>query len=64
MEGFNQSLVTSLLNSTTISEDETLKEKEYQKYYRKLSRKYQGKELEYKLKQKMYSLGFNINNDD
>ena len=24
---------------------------------------YQGKELEYKLKQKMYSLGFNINNE-
>lgn len=64
IEGFNQSLVTSLLNSTSIKEDETLKEKEYQKYYKKLSRKYQGKELEYKLKQKMYSLGFNITNDD
>ena len=37
--------------------------KEYQKYYNKLSKKYKGKELEYKLKQKMYSLGFNINNE-
>lgn len=38
--------------------DEELKEKEYDKLYKKLSNKYSGKELEFKIKQKLYEKGF------
>lgn len=58
--GFHQDIIKEVLNNIDISENEEITKKEYQKYYNKLSKKYSGKELEYKLKQKMYSLGFNI----
>lgn len=61
--GFSKDTIKEVLNSLNIEENDDIMKKEYQKYYNKLSKKYKGKELEYKLKQKMYSLGFNINND-
>ena len=61
--GFSKDIIKEVLNSLNIEENEDIMKKEYQKYYNKLSKKYKGKELEYKLKQKMYSLGFNINNE-
>ena len=61
--GFSKDIIKEVLNSLNIEEDDDIMKKEYQKYYNKLSKKYSGKELEYKLKQKMYSLGFNISNE-
>lgn len=61
--GFSKDIIKEVLNSLNIEENNDIMKKEYQKYYNKLSKKYKGKELEYKLKQKMYSLGFNINNE-
>ena len=61
--GFHQDIIKEVLNSTAIEENDDIAKKEYQKYYNKLSKKYSGKELEYKLKQKMYSLGFKDYND-
>ena len=58
--GFSKDIIKEILNSTTIEENNDIAKKEYEKYYKKLSKKYSGKELEYKLNQKMYSLGFNI----
>lgn len=58
--GFSKDIIKEVLNSTDIEENNDIAKKEYEKYYNKLSKKYSGKELEYKLKQKMYSLGFNI----
>ncbi len=58
--GFSKDIIKEELNSTTIEENNDIAKKEYEKYYKKLSKKYSGKELEYKLKQKMYSLGLNI----
>ena len=58
--GFSKDLIKEVLNNTLIEENNEIAKKEYQKYYNKLSKKYSGKELEYKLKQKMYSLGFTI----
>ena len=58
--GFSKDIIKEELNSTSIEENTDIAKKEYEKYYKKLSKKYSGKELEYKLKQKMYSLGFNI----
>ena len=57
LEGFDQSLISEALQKIEVREEEIAK-KEYQKLYKKLSHKYSGKELEYKLKQKMYQLGF------
>ena len=61
--GFSKDIIKEVLSSTTIEENKAILKKEYDKYYKKLSKKYSGKELEYKLKQKMYSLGFNITNE-
>lgn len=58
IQGFNPQIIKKYLNDYEFPVDKSIAEKEYQKYYQKLSRKYQGKELEYKLKQKMFSLGF------
>lgn len=61
--GFSKDIIKEVLNSTNIEENADILKKEYQKHYKKLSKKYSGKELEYKLKQKMYSLGFNTPNE-
>ncbi|HIS39010.1 MAG TPA: RecX family transcriptional regulator [Candidatus Onthousia faecavium] len=58
IQGFNPQIIKKYLNSYEFPTDKIIAQKEYQKYYQKLSRKYQGKELEYKLKQKMFNLGF------
>ena len=39
-------------------DDEDIKNKEYEKIYKKLSRKYSGYELEQMIKKKMYEKGF------
>jgi len=57
--GYTKYLVIQEIESLEIN-DNDIKEKEYQKLYDKLSKKYSGKELEYKIKQKMYQKGFNI----
>lgn len=57
--GYSSYLVNKVLdNKKVITGD--IARKEYQKLLTKLSKKYSGKELEYKLKQKMYQKGFNI----
>lgn len=56
--GYDKNLILESLNSFELEDDKELIKKEYDKVYKKLSKKYSGKELEYKVKQKMYSLGF------
>ena len=41
-------------------DDSKIYEIEYKKVYDKLSKKYSGRELEYKVKEKMYQKGFRI----
>lgn len=55
--GYSTHLINQILGSKQITTDDISK-KEYQKLFNKLSKKYSGKELEYKLKQKMYQKGF------
>lgn len=57
--GYTKSLVIKEIENVKICDTDIMK-KEYQKIYDKLSKKYSGKELEYKIKQKMYQKGFNI----
>lgn len=56
--GYDKYLILDYLNTISIKDDKELYKKEYDKIYKKLSRKYSGEELEFKVKQKLYSLGF------
>lgn len=57
-QGFNIELVESELSKIKLEDDSDIREKEYNKIKNKLSRKYSGKELEYKIKEKMAQKGF------
>lgn len=58
--GFNYNIINSKLSDIDINDDKDIIKKEYNKLYQKLSKKYSGSELEYKIKQKMYQKGFLI----
>ncbi len=55
--GYTKELVINEVNKVKFNDEELLK-KEYDKMYQKLSKKYSGKELEYKIKSKLYQKGF------
>ncbi len=55
--GHDISLINRVLNQHTFSNNQELAKREYEKLYRKYSRKYQGAELEYKIKEKLYQKG-------
>ena len=55
--GYSKSIIISLLD-TIEYEDNNIYEKEYEKIKNKLSRKYSGEELEFKIKQSLYQKGF------
>lgn len=59
-KGFSKEIVLDVYNEYDVSDDSDIREKEYQKLYKKLSRKYSGKELELKIKEKMYQKGFKV----
>lgn len=56
--GYNTVPINNELYLLDDVEEEDLKKKEYDKLYTKLSKKYSGRELENKIKQKMYQKGF------
>lgn len=58
-EGFNKTLIYNVFDSIELVDDNLIAKKEYEKLYKKLSRKYSGEELEFRVKQKMYQKGFN-----
>ena len=58
VSGFSPSLVREQLSSIKVEKEEEIAKKEYEKIYNRLSKKYKGRELDYKVKQKMYTLGF------
>ncbi len=57
-EGFNTSLIELALNNLELEDDSNAAKKEYDKLYNKLSKKYSGSELEFKINQKLYQKGF------
>ncbi len=61
-EGFNRSMIMEELSKHQIEDSKELIQREYDKLYKRLSRKYSGKELEIKIKQKMYQKGLNYEN--
>ena len=46
-----------IINDYDYSDNKDLYKKEYDKLYRKLSKKYEGKELEYKINERLYQKG-------
>lgn len=56
--GYEYDLVNKCINSKNMNEDKDIYKKEYDKIYKQLSKKYSGKELEYRIKQKLYQKGF------
>lgn len=57
-QGFTPELINTILSNTKFSDDNDIREKEYNKLKNKLSKKYSGKELEYKIKEKLALKGF------
>lgn len=58
--GYSSELITNILDSNSYNDSELL-EKEYDRLFIKLSRKYSGYDLSTRIKQKLYSKGFDIN---
>jgi SOS response regulatory protein OraA/RecX len=56
--GYSKELVYNYINNISFNNNKEIAKKEYEKIYKKLSRKYSNEELEFKVRQKMYSLGF------
>lgn len=56
-QGFSKELISNVIKNHEFGDDKDIAKKEYEKLYKKLSLKYSGKELEYKIKQKMYQKG-------
>lgn len=55
--GYDTSTISKVVSEYDFSNDKDIAKKEYEKFYKKLSRKYEGKELEYKIKEKLYQKG-------
>ena len=57
-QGFNKYLIQIYLDKHKFESDKSIRQKEYNKLYKKLSKKYEGNELEFIIKQKLYQKGF------
>lgn len=60
--GYPLDLINQVIEMTEFKEEDSILEKEYEKEYKKLSRKYQDKELEYKIRNNLYKKGFSLEN--
>ncbi|MCM1371352.1 MAG: RecX family transcriptional regulator [Clostridium sp.] len=62
-KGYCLEMISSILENVKIT-DKSIIEKEYKKLYDKLSKKYCDKELELKIRQKLYQKGFKLDDID
>lgn len=58
MQGFYREDINSAIDNSNFSDDKLIMQKEYEKIKNRLSKKYSGQELEYKIKEKMVQKGF------
>ena len=58
MQGFYREDINSAIDNSNFSDDKLIMQKEYEKIKNRLSKKYSGQELEYKIKEKMAQKGF------
>lgn len=59
--GFYKWMIEEVLNSCKFNDNSNVLEKEYNKYYLKLSKKYDGSNLDYQVRMKLLQRGFNNN---
>ena len=57
-KGFNREDINNIIDNYNIEDDKSIYEKEYNKIKNKLSRKYDGEELDYQIKIRLYQKGF------
>lgn len=55
--GYRMSTINKAISDYSFSNDSEIAKREYLKLYKKYSRKFSGKELEYKIKEKLYQKG-------
>ena len=55
--GYSTDLISKVVEKFDFSNNNDIASREYEKLYKRLSRKYEGKELEYKIKEKLYQKG-------
>lgn len=55
--GYDSETILKVIDDFDFSNNKDIASKEYEKVYRRLSKKYEGKELEYKIKEKLYQKG-------
>lgn len=55
--GYDISVINKVLDTFDFNDNLDIAKREYDKLYRKLSRKYSGKELDFKIKEKLYQKG-------
>ena len=58
MQGFYREDINSAIDNSNFSDDKLIMQKEYEKIKNRLSKKYSGQELEYKIREKMAQKGF------
>lgn len=61
--GYDISIINSVISNYEFSNDTDIAKKEYEKLYRKYSRKFEGEELKRKIKEKMYQKGLDYEED-
>ena len=62
-EGFSKNLINAQLQNVQLEDDSDVYKKQYDKLYKRYSRKYSGYELECKIKQALYQKGFSYGKD-
>jgi len=60
--GYDKKMITSYLDTIEVPQNDRLLEKEYNKYYIKLSKKFEGDMLFYQIRNKLIYKGFNVEN--
>ena len=55
--GYDVSVINEGLANVEFSDTKDIQKREYEKLYRKLSKKYSGRELEFKIREKLYQKG-------
>ena len=63
VSGYDLSIINKVISDYEFDSNEEIAKKEYEKLYRKYSRKYSGRELEYKIKEKLYQRGLKYEKD-
>ena len=60
--GYDVSIINEGLANVEFSDTKDIQKREYEKLYRKLSKKYSGRELEFKIREKLYQKGLYYEN--